>query len=98
MKEQLLKIVLRYVDNTKEANDLVSELLVLFDVSVSFGVYRGYKIAESIQGGFEISVWDGKEKHNGYILTKGKQLKDFKLQFAHLIDKASKTRQHGGSY
>ena len=61
MKEQLLKIALRYVDNTKEANDLVSELLVLFDVSVSFGVYRGYKIAESIQGGYEISVWDGKE-------------------------------------
>ncbi len=30
-------------------------------------------------------------KHNGYILTKGKQLQDFKLQFAHLIDKASKT-------
>ncbi|MCK9399018.1 MAG: hypothetical protein M0Q51_03345 [Bacteroidales bacterium] len=34
-------------------------------------------------------------KHNGYILTKGNQLKDFKLQFAHLIDKANKTRQLG---
>jgi len=34
-------------------------------------------------------------KHNGYILSKGKQLKDFKLQFGHLIDKASKTTQLG---
>ena len=67
MKEQLLKIVLRYVDNTKEANDLVSELLVLFDGSVSFGVYRGYKIAESLQG-IDISVWDGKEWR--YLLTR----------------------------
>lgn len=34
-------------------------------------------------------------KHNGYILSKGKQLKEFKLQFGHLIDKASKTTQLG---
>jgi hypothetical protein len=34
-------------------------------------------------------------KHNGYVLSKGKQLKEFKLQFAHLIDKASKTTQLG---
>lgn len=34
-------------------------------------------------------------KHNGYVLSKGKQLKTFKLQFAHLIDKASKTTQLG---
>lgn len=34
-------------------------------------------------------------KHNGYILSKGKSLKDFKLQFGHLIDKASKTNQLG---
>jgi len=34
-------------------------------------------------------------KHNGYILTKGKQLKDFKLQFAHVINAPSKTTQLG---
>lgn len=34
-------------------------------------------------------------KHNGYILSKGKQLKEFKLQFAHLINEASKTTQLG---
>mgnify|MGYP000985705938 FL=1 len=34
-------------------------------------------------------------KHNGYILSKGKQLKEFKLQFAHLINEVSKTTQLG---
>ena len=28
-------------------------------------------------------------KHNGYVLCKGKSLKEFKLQFAHLINEAS---------
>ena len=32
---------------------------------------------------------------NGYILCKGKQLKEFKLEFAHLINEASKTTQLG---
>ena len=30
-------------------------------------------------------------QHNGYILSKGKQLKEFKLQFAHVINVTSKT-------
>ena len=34
-------------------------------------------------------------KHNGYVLCKGKSLKAFKLQFAHLIHEASKTTQLG---
>ena len=34
-------------------------------------------------------------KHNGYILCKGKLLKEFKLAFAHLINEASKTTQLG---
>jgi hypothetical protein len=34
-------------------------------------------------------------KHNGYVLSKGKRLKDFKLQFAHLINEVSKTTQLG---
>ena len=34
-------------------------------------------------------------KHNGYFLCKGKQLKELKLEFAHLINEASKTTQLG---
>ena len=34
-------------------------------------------------------------KHNGYILCKGKQLKEFKLQFAPVINVGSKTTQLG---
>lgn len=34
-------------------------------------------------------------KYNGYVLSKGKSLKEFKLQFAHLISEASKTTQLG---
>lgn len=37
-------------------------------------------------------IFEGELKHNGYILTKGKLLKDFKLQFAPLIDKENKTK------
>jgi hypothetical protein len=32
-------------------------------------------------------------RHNGYVLCKGKQLKELKLAFAHLINEASKTTQ-----
>lgn len=42
-----------------------------------------------------LSINGDELKHNGYILSKGKQLKDFKLQFAHLINEASKTTQLG---
>ncbi|MDE6522190.1 MAG: hypothetical protein K2L17_05175 [Muribaculaceae bacterium] len=34
-------------------------------------------------------------KYNGYVLSKGKQLKEFKLQFAPVINIASKTTQLG---
>lgn len=34
-------------------------------------------------------------KHNGYVLCKGKSLKEFELQFACLIYEASKTTQLG---
>ena len=34
-------------------------------------------------------------KHNGYVLTKGKILKELKLQFAHVINVGSKTTQLG---
>ena len=32
---------------------------------------------------------------NGHVLCNGKTLKEFKLQFAHLINEASKTTQFG---
>ncbi len=34
-------------------------------------------------------------KHNGYVLSKGKKLKDLKLQFGHVINVPSKTTQLG---
>lgn len=34
-------------------------------------------------------------KYNGYVLCRGKSLKEFKLQFGHLINEASKTTQLG---
>lgn len=42
-----------------------------------------------------LSTNEDELKHNGYILCKGKTLKEFKLQFAHLINEASKTTQLG---
>ena len=42
-----------------------------------------------------LSSHEDELKHNGYILSKGKQLKEFKLQFGHLIDKATKTTSLG---
>lgn len=37
--------------------------------------------------------YDQELKHNGYILSKGKHLKDLKLQFGHVINVPSKTTQ-----
>lgn len=42
-----------------------------------------------------LTIYSDELKHNGYVLCKGKHLKDFKLQFAHLINEASKTTQLG---
>jgi hypothetical protein len=42
-----------------------------------------------------LSVNGDELKHNGYILSKGKQLKIFKLQFGHLINEATKITQLG---
>lgn len=39
--------------------------------------------------------YENELKHNGYILSKGKQLKEFKLQFGHVINVPSKTTQLG---
>lgn len=40
-----------------------------------------------------LSKYDEELKHNGYLLCRGKKLKEFKLHFAHLINEASKTTQ-----
>ena len=37
-----------------------------------------------------LATYEEELKHNGYILSKGKQLKEFKLQFGHLINKTTK--------
>ena len=42
-----------------------------------------------------LTIYSDELKHNGYVLCKGKHLKDFKLQFAHLINEATKTTQLG---
>lgn len=42
-----------------------------------------------------LSAYTDELKYNGYILCRGKQLKDLKLQFAHVINEVSKTTQLG---
>jgi hypothetical protein len=42
-----------------------------------------------------LATYEEELKHNGYILSKGKQLKEFKLQFGHLINKTTKTTALG---
>lgn len=42
-----------------------------------------------------LSQYADELKHNGYVLSKGKQLKEFKLQFAPVINEVSKTTQLG---
>lgn len=42
-----------------------------------------------------LTLYSDELKHNGYVLYKGKRLKEFKLRFAHLINEVSKTTQLG---
>ena len=42
-----------------------------------------------------LAEYEDELKHNGYFLYKGKSLKEFKLQFGHLINETSKTTQLG---
>lgn len=66
------------------------------------GEYRFTKKMVADYYGIDISTVDrcltsnaDELKYNGYFLCKGKQLKDFKLQFAHVINEVSKTTQLG---
>lgn len=82
--------------NNKYALDRIQEYVgiegMLFD-----GEYRFTK--EMVIEFFDIDIstlnrylatYEDELKHNGYILSKGKQLKDIKLQFGHLINKTTK--------
>lgn len=42
-----------------------------------------------------ITQYSDELKHNGYVLLSGNALKEFKLQFGHLIDKVTKTTKLG---
>ena len=60
--------------------------------------YRFTKSMVAVFYGVDVSTidryltkYDEELRHNGYFLSKGKQLKDFKLQFGHLINEATKT-------
>lgn len=66
------------------------------------GEYRFTKEMVVIFFGVDISTinrylatYEEELKHNGYILSSGKQLKEFKLQFGHLINKTTKTTSLG---
>ena len=48
----------------------------------------GTQAAGQRKGGDEL-------RHNGYVLIKGKRLKNFKLQFGHIINEATQTTVQG---
>jgi hypothetical protein len=78
------------IQNMQQALDIEG---MLFE-----GAYRFTK--QMVADYFEISLstvdryleqYSDELRHNGYVLIKGKRLKDFKLQFGHIINEATKT-------
>lgn len=78
------------IQNMQQALDIEG---MLFE-----GAYRFTK--QMVADYFEISIstvdryleqYSDELRHNGYVLIKGKRLKDFKLQFGHIINEATKT-------
>ena len=78
------------IQNVQQALDIEG---MLFE-----GAYRFTK--KMVADYFEISIstvdryleqYSDELRHNGYVLIKGKRLKDFKLQFGHIINEATKT-------
>ena len=78
------------INNMQQALDIEG---MLFE-----GAYRFTK--QMVADYFEISIstvdryleqHSDELRHNGYVLIKGKRLKDFKLQFGHIINEATKT-------
>ena len=76
MKEQALKVLLRYIDNTKEANDALSELLVLFDVSCSLRYSEREIDFAYLAGVFNVSGIDGLQKEIERLKGLGKNPHD----------------------
>lgn len=76
MKEQALKVLLRYIDNTKEANDALSELLVLFDVSGSLHYSEREIDFAYLAGVFNVSGIDGLQKEIERLKVLGKNPHD----------------------
>lgn len=97
------------VSNIERQNILNNRLAieaVAEELSVSGMLFEGeYRFTKSMVAEYYevdistidryLSKFSDELKHNGYILCRGKRLKDFKLQFAHLINEASKTTQLG---
>ena len=78
------------IQNVQQALDIEG---MLFE-----GAYRFTK--QMVADYFKISIstvdryleqYSDELRHNGYVLIKGKRLKDFKLQFGHIINEATKT-------
>ena len=76
MKEQALKVLLRYIDNTKEANDALSEFLVLFDVSGSLRYSEREIDFAYLAGVFNVSGIDGLQKEIERLKGLGKNPHD----------------------
>ena len=76
MKEQALKVLLRYIDNTKEANDALSELLFLFDVSGSLRYSEREIDFAYLAGVFNVSGIDGLQKEIERLKGLGKNPHD----------------------
>lgn len=87
--------------NNRFAVDKIQEQLniagMLFDGEYRFTkkmVADYYQVDTSTIDRYLLSNSD-ELKHNGYFLCKGKSLKEFKLEFGHLINEVSKTTQLG---
>ena len=76
MKEKALEVLLRYIDNTKEANDALSELFVLFDFSGSLRYSEREIDFAYLAGVFNVSGIDGLQKEIERLKGLGKNPHD----------------------
>ena len=77
----------------------VDEIQKRLDISGMFFEGEYWLTKKMVADFYAVDIYLGSNseelKHNGYVLCKGKSLKEFKLQFAHLINEASKITQLG---
>ena len=93
-----------------ERQNILNNRIAISRIQESLGVQtfefegRFYLTKQMVADYFEVDVrtidnylsnYEEELKHNGYVLCKGKMLKEFKLRFAHEIDFTSKTTQLG---